>query len=103
MQHTDKIGSKLVKHDGVQSDRGLLCRLSFFNDIKYNIGGQDYSANDMEHGVLRGNRPTPASPWVLLGVPQWSSGYFKPSDPRAAHVRIHISLFGCADSVKGLL
>ena len=62
------------------------CRLSFFNSIKYNIGGQEFSANDMEHGVLRGNRPTPASPWVLLGVPNWSSGYFKSSDPRAAHV-----------------
>ena len=65
----------------------LLHRLSFFNSIKYNIGGQDYSANDMEHGVLRGNRPTPASPWVLLGVPQWSSGYFKATDPRVAYVR----------------
>lgn len=41
----------------------------------------------MEHGVLRGNRPTPASPWILLGVPQWSSGYFKANDPRAAYVR----------------
>lgn len=40
----------------------------------------------MEHGVLRGNRPTPASPWVLLGVPQWSSGYFKATDPRASYV-----------------
>ncbi|KAL3141127.1 hypothetical protein ABBQ38_003478 [Trebouxia sp. C0009 RCD-2024] len=73
-------------------------RLTFFNSIKYNIGGQDYSANDMEHGVLRGNRPTPASPWVLLGVPQWSSGYFKATDPRAAYVvspvdpRIHFAL-----------
>ncbi|KAL3162490.1 hypothetical protein ABBQ32_010153 [Trebouxia sp. C0010 RCD-2024] len=73
-------------------------RLTFFNSIKYNIGGQDYSANDMEHGVLRGNRPTPASPWVLLGVPQWSPGYFKATDPRAAYVvspvdpRIHFAL-----------
>ena len=64
-----------------------LYRLSFFNSIKYNIGGQEYSANDMEHGVLRGNRPSPASPWVLLGVPQWSPGYFKATDPRAAYVR----------------
>ncbi len=103
MQHCETGGSKLVKHDGVQSHRGPLSRLTFFNAIKYNIGGQEYSANDMEHGVLRGNRPTPASPWVLLGVPQWSSGYFKPSDPKAAHVRIHISLFGCAGSVQGLV
>lgn len=70
-----------------------LHRLSFFNSIKYNIGGHNFSANDMEHGVLRGNRPTPASPWVLLGVPQWSSGYFKATDPRAAYVRPPLSLY----------
>ena len=92
-----------MKHDGVRTHICPHCRLSFFNAIKYNIGGQDYSANDMEHGVLRDNRPTPASPWVLLGVPHWSSGYFKPSDLRAAHVRIHISLSKCAGLVKGLL
>lgn len=61
-------------------------RLTFFNSIKYNIGGQTFSANDMEHGVLRGNRATPVNPWVLLGLPNLSSGYFKPSDPRALQV-----------------
>lgn len=30
-------------------------RTDFFNLYKYNIGGCNYSLNDIEHGVLRGN------------------------------------------------
>lgn len=38
----------------------------------------------MEHGVLRGNAPSPASLFALLGKPQWAGKTFKTSDPRAA-------------------
>ena len=68
-------------------------RLRWFSSIKYNIGGQDYSADDIEHGVLRGNRPASASLPVLLGHPEWSSGHFKRGDPRLKQVRTsHIML-----------
>lgn len=28
---------------------------AFFNVYKYNIGGSEYSVNDIQHGILRGN------------------------------------------------
>lgn len=62
------------------------CRLRFFSSIKYNIGGLEFSANDMEHGVLRANRPSPANPFVLIGKPQWAPGYFRHDDPRLKQV-----------------
>ena len=65
----------------------MLHRLTFFSSIKYCIGGIEYSANDIEHGILRGNRPSPASPAVLIGRPQWAGGYFKQNDPRMQQVR----------------
>ena len=40
-------------------------RLKFFDEAKYDIGGLQYSANDIEHGVLRSNRPSPAAIGVL--------------------------------------
>ena len=42
-------------------------RLGFFGRIKYNVGGLVYSCDDMENGVLRGNRPSAASVGALLG------------------------------------
>ena len=62
------------------------CRLGWFSSIKYEIGGQEYSADAIEHGILRGNRPGPASIAVLLGHPEWSKGYFKKDDPRLKQV-----------------
>jgi hypothetical protein len=35
-------------------------RLKFFNSVSYKLGGQIWSLNAIEHGALRGNRPTPA-------------------------------------------
>lgn len=68
------------------------CRLTFFDKIKYVIGGQEYSANDIEHGILRGNKASPTNPWVLVGLPSLSSGYFKSDDARAALVSSPILL-----------
>lgn len=63
----------------------------FFWRAAYRIGGERYSANDIEHGILRANRGHPAIPGPHLG----------PGDPRRAHViepvdpRIHFAL-NCA-------
>lgn len=48
----------------------------FFDRVRARIDGLEFSANDIEHGVLRGNRPNP-----LSGAPPFSSG-----DPRLAFV-----------------
>ena len=34
-------------------------RMRFFEVVSYNIGGSVYSLSDLEHGILRGNRPSP--------------------------------------------
>jgi Protein of unknown function, DUF547 len=63
-------------------------RLAWFGAVRYNIGGMEFSCNDIEHGVLRGNAPSPASLGVLLGRPRWASNTFKKKDPRARLVRV---------------
>ncbi len=63
----------------------------FFWRAAYRIGGERYSANDIEHGILRGNCGHPAIP----------GPHFGPTDPRRTHViepvdpRIHFAL-NCA-------
>ncbi|EFN52965.1 hypothetical protein CHLNCDRAFT_137357 [Chlorella variabilis] len=75
-----------------------LSRLKWFDSISYLIGGRRWSSNDVEHGVLRGNAPSPASLFALLGKPQWAGATFKAGDPRAALAvkpvdpRIHFAL-----------
>ena len=73
-------------------------RLSFFSGLKYEIGGLVFSCDDVEHGVLRGNAPSPAAPGQLLGgllrlegghplfrIPFLNAPHFKrPDDPRRA-------------------
>ena len=65
--------------------------LSFFRRAAYDVGGFRFSANDIEHGILRSNRPHWAIPGRQLG----------PSDPRLAwrvarfDPRIHFAL-NCA-------
>lgn len=59
-------------------------RLRWFDSISYLIGGRRWSSNDVEHGVLRGNAPSPASLFALLGKPQWAGKTFKAGDPRVA-------------------
>lgn len=36
----------------------IAARLSFFSSISYQLGGHEYTADEIEHGVLRGNRPS---------------------------------------------
>ena len=60
----------------------------FFNRAAYRVGGLRFSLNDIEHGILRGNRP------VLTGRPP----PFGPSDARLLFAvtdldpRIHLAL-----------
>ena len=70
---------------------GRLGVVSFFRRAAYDVGGLRFSANDIEHGILRANRPH----WAIPG-PQ-----FGPRDPRLAwrvtplDPRIHFAL-NCA-------
>jgi hypothetical protein len=63
-------------------------RLSFFDEVKVNVGGHLWSLNDLESGILRANR---AAPYHI-------SKPFGPSDPRLAAAlpmpepRIHFAL-----------
>jgi hypothetical protein len=50
----------------------LIQRHRFFNRVTYLIGGHFFSLNDIEHGILRGNRKPPGG----LGR------QFSRSDPR---------------------
>jgi hypothetical protein len=60
----------------------------FFRKVAYEIGGLRYSADDVEHGILRGNRHHPLIPW-----PQFAA-----DDPRLKHAvipvepRVHFTL-----------
>lgn len=45
------------------------------------------AANDIEHGVLRGNAASPAAPLVLLGLPQFAGRTFRGADPRLPQAR----------------
>ncbi len=75
------------------------CRLHWFAKVKYNIGGIDFSTLDMEHGVLRGNSPSPVAIPMLLGLSSLAKPYFAPGHPCHAlvgsgvlcrpHSRIH--------------
>lgn len=70
---------------------GRLGVVSFFRRAAYDVGGQRFSANDIEHGVLRANRTS----WAIPGR------QFGTSDPRLAwrlpalDPRIHFAL-NCA-------
>ena len=66
----------------------LFGRMYWFGAVKYNIGGFDFSANDIEHGVLRANAASPSSLGSLLGRPDWARGQFKAGDLRLALVRL---------------
>ena len=63
-------------------------RLQFFNTSSYMIGGHQYSLQDIEHGILRGNRKGPG---------QFKKPFNK-GDPRAEAAvhevdpRIHFAL-----------
>lgn len=88
------------------SESGLLKyifgRLVFFRRPSYRIAGLDFTLDDIEHGILRGNKRPP-----LFGFFQ----QFRPSDPKCHHIltrrdcRIHflISAGTCSDPSMRIL
>lgn len=66
-----------------------LARLQWFASIRYVIGGQEYSSNDIEHGVLRNNKPSPANLLSLVGLSSIAPKTFKPGDARLSQVAAH--------------
>ncbi|RME09571.1 MAG: DUF547 domain-containing protein [Bacteroidetes bacterium] len=78
-----------IIHYGVSKSvtEGFIGILTFFRRAAYLIGGQRVSLEDIEHGILRGNRGNPYTPGM----------HFAASDPRMAWVlpvepRIHFAL-----------
>ncbi len=84
------IYNSLVIHATIQvgSPQGFLQRYAFFSKISYLMGGHKFTMNDLEHGVLRGNRTGPGSLFAQ----------FRRNDPRLAlsletvDPRIHFAL-----------
>uniref|UniRef100_A0A7S4DQC3 DUF547 domain-containing protein n=1 Tax=Lotharella globosa TaxID=91324 RepID=A0A7S4DQC3_9EUKA len=77
--------------------KDFAARLLFYGEIKYVIGGEKYSCDDIENGVLRGNRASPASVGEILPFMK-PKGPFKDGDGRIKQVinppdaRIHFAL-----------
>ena len=63
---------------------GTLARLKWFASISYIVGGHQYSSNDIEHGVLRGNKPSPANVLSLVGLSSLAPLTFKDRGPSHA-------------------
>lgn len=60
----------------------VVARLKFFRKANYVIGGSSFSADDMEHGVLRSNAVAPSSLGSLLGIKFLQKNQFPAGDPR---------------------
>ncbi|EFJ53261.1 hypothetical protein VOLCADRAFT_115835 [Volvox carteri f. nagariensis] len=74
-------------------------RATFFSrTAKYNIGGLDYSADDLEHGLLRGDRAGAGNLFNVVGLHGLAGPHWRMDDPRRAKVvspvdpRIHFAL-----------
>ena len=63
-------------------------RLRWFASVKYAVGTFGaFSANDIEHGILRANASSPASLGTLIGIPAIARRQFHRNDPRCELVR----------------
>lgn len=69
------IYNALIIHATVVYDppANTLARIAFFTSSSYYIAGNKFSADDIEHGVLRGNQPPPSNLLVLFGLPRFAS------------------------------
>jgi hypothetical protein len=97
MSETDKLAfclnvyNLMIKHAFAQVGRpeSSMKREFFFSNISYNIGGEVYSLNDVENGILRGNKK-PAGFHIYRP--------FGSGDARLAHImedpdpRLHFAL-----------
>jgi len=62
--------------------------IGFFSKIKYLIAKQKFSPNDIEHGILRGNKRPPYSPFRQFGTFNQRRKYALPT----VDARIHFAL-----------
>jgi hypothetical protein len=62
--------------------KNTLERLTWFDKPSYVVGGARFSLNDIEHGVLRCNAPSPGSTLSLLGLSKLAPPTFSKGDPR---------------------
>ena len=104
--HADKIAffinvyNALIVHATVAHGvpPNVIQRLRFFRKANYVIGGATFSADDMEHGVLRNNAVAPGSLASLLGIKFLQKNQFPKGDARAqlsvspVDPRIHFAL-----------
>lgn len=66
---------------------GPIGLLTFFRRAAYNVGGRRVSLEDMEHGILRGNRGNPYVPGVHFAADDPRLSWALPGD-----ARIHFAL-----------
>jgi hypothetical protein len=73
-------------------------RLKFFGNASYQIDGERFSLDDIEHGILRGNAPKPTNLFSILGLSFLAPKTFSEADPRnrlaisPVDPRIHFAL-----------
>ena len=89
------IYNALVIHGTIERGvpANLWARYSFFSTTAYNIGGYKFALNDIENGILRGNRASMATLYMrpfASSVEKDSRLKFSVKDPVEA--RIHFAL-----------
>eukprot|EP01059_Diplonema_ambulator_P027429 TRINITY_DN4552_c0_g1_i1.p1 TRINITY_DN4552_c0_g1~~TRINITY_DN4552_c0_g1_i1.p1 ORF type:complete len:486 (+),score=68.89 TRINITY_DN4552_c0_g1_i1:170-1459(+) len=71
-----------------------LKRLAFFNEVMIDVGGDLYSFNDLENGVLRGNRKAPYSLSIPFGKGDRRLGAVMECDKRV-HFALNCGAASC--------
>ncbi len=80
------------------AENSTFARLQWYDSVSYSIGGFIFSLNDVEHGILRANAPSPANVLSLLGASKWAPKTFGAQDERkkfsltTVDPRIHFAL-----------
>jgi hypothetical protein len=80
------------------AEGGTFGRLRWYDSVSYSIGGFKFNLNDVEHGILRANAPSPANILSLLGASKWAPKTFGATDKRKkfsltqVDPRIHFAL-----------
>jgi hypothetical protein len=92
--------SYLYENNENISEESILKQLNgkFWSRFAYNIGGYDFSLDDIEHGVLRVNRGHPSSLFNFFVANRLSNKMFANDDARLKYIlnnfdpRIHFAL-----------
>jgi len=80
------------------AEGGTFGRLRWYSSVSYSIGGFKFNLNDVEHGILRANAPSPANILNLLGASKLAPKTFGINDKRKKYSlatvdpRIHFAL-----------